>query len=335
MTTLILPTKNRPTAFNGWLNYMVRFYPNAPKIVIANGSEQHYLNHYRAIVNAFKDKINFEYLEYPEAMPLTDRWIEVLKKVEDEYIIPAADDDFPIMEKLLEGQAFLEQNPDYVLAIGPSIAITIKANQEILVNLSHAEGFEQDSPVDRMKRFSHIQYPTFYSVVRKKHCFQRSKKINPLFITGFGDYLMGIYDCLKGKVKLLDDFSYITTSNHNHSYCRQKDLFHYLFSQGDHVIHIRKKLCQWIQRHAVPNPNQALRLATRLIKENFVFLFGFHHITMEQVLPFERQLIKDLLTEGTATRARHVERMHFVIEVLKQTSTSNDNQFETYRRKNI
>src|SRR5215211_4290806 len=106
MTPLLIPTRNRPTSLLNLLRYIARFY-RSTYVIIADGSAEDYQRLNRRNIDSFKHDLAIDYRPYPADIPQFDRLLHVLRGETSETIILNGDDDFPMMETLQEGGAFL------------------------------------------------------------------------------------------------------------------------------------------------------------------------------------------------------------------------------------
>ncbi len=343
MITIVLPTKNRPTSFHHWLQYMTTFYPQAMTIVIANGSTPHYLPRYQEIIAQYKGPITLNHMIYDEKTSLSDRLIHVLNQLTDEFIIFSGDDDFPILETMQNGIEFLASHPDYVLAIGPMVHFQIFKKRKTLVNAVFSLPIDEDDMLTRLKKFCRHSFATFYAVQRREHVLDNLKKTKGLMTPGFMDYLFSIYNCLEGKIKYLDNYCFLRTQNDNHSYYKKSDPFGYLLTNGDKILAIRKMVTGWIVERSQLKPQQAFNLTTELFSEYISRLLMGDSFDMSSLDPrltlkdkhclnLQNNMLKSLNDPNHHIGRQYQEKVFYITTATLSTMQSNDNEFEKHVR---
>ncbi len=336
MATIVLPTRNRPTAFSGWLAYMDKFYGKGPRILVAEGgSDPKYTEDYLKAYELYKDKLNIGFYQYDKDVSIFERLIDVMKYAEDDFVIPSADDDFPVLEAFNKGIDFLKEHEDYSVVISPIMMLSMKKTNTVNFSLLHALQIDNDSAAKRIVEFAQRQFPTFYSVVRKDYFVQRHKVIEDYFISGFGDYLIGIYDCAFGKIKLLDEFSYIRSHNQKHSYFYHPDLFSHLLENGSKVLAIRDYVSRLLHEHGHVEPKQSHHMATNMIKENLGRWFGLLSMGKKDIPEKQQQDFRKLFNDKGVLQVDnnpYYEKIQFVIKMVKRSVLSEDNNVDDARR---
>ena len=232
MPKLFIPSRNRPSSLSNVLSYLVKFYPKT-EIIIADGSNASYNSAYKKIVTHFKNKINIQYFIYDSSLSMAERVIDVLKKIDDEFIIFGSDDDFPVMDFFSKAELFLKDNSDYTLAIGGTVALRILDNNSAQSKLLYSRSIEQNSPNQRIYEFIKWPYATCYSLVRREHVMNGAKHWDYSGMVAFGDFTMGFHNCIDGKIKSFEDICYFSTTNKVHSNKRRKNNLFYIERAND------------------------------------------------------------------------------------------------------
>jgi len=154
---------------------------------------------------------NINYFHYPNK-PFVEKLIDGLGKIDTEYTVLCADDDFITPTGLNACIEFLEDNKDYIVAHGQYIAIVPPGN-----NLEPDGHFcwrqkylsasnEFEDAVDRLRyHFKNYSCPTFYGVHRTSIMLlikqETEKHTNE---TRFAELLPSMLSVIYGKVKRLD-----------------------------------------------------------------------------------------------------------------------------------
>lgn len=334
MVTIVMPTKNRPYAVGRWLAYMNKFYPSGNNIIIADGSEDHYRQPYLDAIKPYRSELNLEYRCYPSELSPFDRYIDALNSINDEVILPSADDDYPIMETHQQGVDFLSNNNDYIAAVSPHVFVTCDKSNGLHLELSHAFEIRKLDSIARVNQYTNSQFPTFYSVIRREHLIERTAVIKNLLVSGFGDYLMGVIDCINGKLKLIEEFNFFRTRNEGHSYYVVDDLFFHVLENGDKVLEISQYLSEQISRHSNSNNREAEKIAQHLIKQQLGRQFSIVPFSHQHKPPSQLSMMKNLLTNAgnPNPKFKYFKQLLFVCHSVTKFLASNDNQNETNHR---
>lgn len=336
MATIVLPTKNRPTALSAWLYYMQRFYPRTEKIIIAEGgSKTSFKKKYDELIIQYQATLNIEYLNYPETLSYYDRMIDVLTNIDDEFIIPSTDDDFPIMDALLEGEDFLVKNAEYTMVLGPIIMLCVSSSNKVNYSLMHSLNISNDNPFTRIKQYCEHPFPTYYAVIRRNHLIERTAIIKEMLVSGFGDFLMGIYDCSMGKIKSNDNFCYIKSHNSNHSYYHHPNIFTHMLQHGKTIIAITNYIASLLHQHANLNEKKSLIQAKRLVMNNMGRWFGLISPNNHQITKKQQKIFSDLFDKTSKLKNDnnpHYDKLVCLKKLIRDVNQSDDNGDEPKRK---
>lgn len=337
MAKILIPSRNRPESLGKILGYLARFYPQT-EVIIANGSSTEYIAKYNQMIKAFDGKLSIEHRTYDVDFPFFDRILDVLENIDDEFVIMGADDDYPIIDIMEKGEAFLNKNPDYYTAMGSIIHLTYKPDGKISARLGHARSIMNASPQQRVKMFAQWPFSTTYAVTRREHLIERYKRARTMFLANFFDFVVGIHDCLMGKFKAYGDIGYICTRHARHSYLRADDQLVYL-RRSKEVLKLVDLFRDDLMKYADCSKEIAQREAIWLIRRRIEHLAGVQphgregfastKMFQEAVIQQQYDEFHGLFTSGHTIRESMIDRVQFIVDALKdQAVNSTDNQGE-------
>lgn len=333
---LLIPTRNRPAALGGVLDFLARFYPGTG-VLIADGSSEAYKPANRAAVERLRDSLALDYRPYPAEMPYFDRILDVLQGEDDEFFVMGADDDFPMMEVFEEGAHYLRKRPHCVTAMGTSVNLMVLGPGRLRARLNVARDIAGRSPAARARRYSAWPMATTYAVTRRALLLERGRWARELFLTGFHDYVVGVQDAIAGATRALPTLGVLRTHNYNHSYLRPGSALGFL-EQSGLVLRIAERFREALSRDGSLTPEEARREAEMLILRRIAILsggpiYGRQGFTEGPLFRDERvqeqlRLFRELFTEGSEARARYAEKLAFVAAILRRNARSSDNHGE-------
>ncbi len=345
MATLFIPTRNRPASLLGILRYYATLYPDVP-ILIADGSTEEYVEQNIATVKGIPNARVITYKLYPSDFPLYDRVLDALNSIDDEYVVWGADDDFLNIDCMLEGEAFLRTHPDYCLAMGYRVKLNFKTQDKLTAALWPVYPLEDDQPSARMMYYSRWHYANTYAVTLKSHVIGRCKKFHnsEILETGLGDLLPGLYDCMCGKIHIVDDISCFSTSNPVHAYIRANDRLYFL-RQADKFLRVVEDVALDLVNVCGKTQEVAKDYSERMILSRIRELTGyrFHKLKgfedsragNDPLLKRQLVLFKRLFTPGTVEREKYAPTLRFIAEVVRSVMRSGDNKHDTTGWDNI
>jgi glycosyltransferase domain-containing protein len=337
MPRLVIPTRNRPTSIARVLEYVARFYRGA-ELLVADGSERSYSAAYATAIGQVQDRLKIDYRVYGPGPTLSERMIDALSSVDDELVIVGADDDYPVLDVLERAAAFLNANPDYVIAIGGIIGLRLFDNGDVQAKLLHARSVEQASSIARINRFVEWPYATSYGVVRREHYIERYRNAELGGFPGFGDYTVGIHDCVAGKIKALDEICYFTTTNPAHSKLRRRSSLFYL-ERAPEVLAMKDHYKEVLTQQPGVTEERAEQIAVRLINTRIAEMvtpapqnrpgFGRSELFKDPVVARLYAQFQALFEEGSALRERLLPQVRHVVSAMHQVAMSKtDNRDE-------
>lgn len=207
--TLIIPTHER----HRYLKRVLEYYEECDlKIIVIDSSK----NHYSDIIS----NTNVEYIHCP-SMDWIDKALIAAHKVESEYLVMCADDDFLAKTSFEVCLNFLNLNPEYEQVQGFLLGFN-HLNETTKFNLIYPHSFnyqlDSDSPIDRLESYYKNFIQLFY-VVRRTAGFRDALieiKDNGLEHKTI-DQAICSFSVINGKTKVLPIFfgarEYIPTSN--------------------------------------------------------------------------------------------------------------------------
>ena len=200
-STIIVPTRNRPTSLRCLLAYLGKFYPGA-KLVIADGSMPESQFENEAICREASGRLQLDYRAFDADIAFTERVRTVLESLPEDQYVFGADDDFPVLEVLGAARRFLEQNSDYSVCGGYNYRLNIGDDGKMRRLMFNARSIEDNRASERYRRYADLDFHTYYCVASRSHFLSRYDRIEETFIVGFGDYMLGFHDLMHGKLKV-------------------------------------------------------------------------------------------------------------------------------------
>lgn len=336
MTPLFIPTRNRPTALSNMLRYLVRFYPST-HVIIADGSSENYKVLNRQHVDFFKHELAVDYRPYPPDLPMYDRMLDVLRDVSSELVINGSDDDYPLIDTLREGEAFLQDHRDYSTAVGMLVNLWLDSPNELRAQLFPMRPVIADSALARARQYAadHYLFATAFAVTRREALIERYERARKLFLVSFIDYTIGIHDCMCGKIKALPKIGFISTRNYNHAYLRTEARLQYL-RRSSEVLRQGDQFCEDLMQYAGLDEETAKKESAYLIKERIRVLINraphrMRPVKSRPINPIVQKqfvMFNALFEKGTPVRAEYEERLTFILQALKTNAESDDNKGE-------
>ncbi|MCB1356942.1 MAG: TIGR00180 family glycosyltransferase [Maritimibacter sp.] len=342
MPKLLIPTRNRPFALGQVLDYLERFYPGT-EVIVADGSA----DEYKAAVAETcggRGGAAVDLRSYPYELPLFERILDVLRSEDGEYFVMGADDDFPMMEVMDEGEAFLEEHPDHCLAMGSYVSLFLQAPDSINAQLRIARTLAQENPLQRMRSATEMVMQTTYATARRDLLIERYDRARHVFLTGFFDFATALQDSIRGKIHAFPKIGFISTRNYNHSYLRQEDNLIHLRRSDDLLWLIHRTRDDLVAATGMDEDRatvQCGRLFNLAICNNsgrrFDRVDGFHEGPVFKHPAVQRQIedFNDLFKDGTAVREVYRERLSFIGEALRANAMSEDNRGEKDRHETL
>lgn len=322
---LLIPTRNRPESLSSVLTFLESFYPGT-QVIVADGSSEEFKPRVEEAVAGFAS-LDLSFRSYPFDVSIFDRLLDVLEAESEEFIVMGADDDYPMMDTLSRGEAFLKANPDHVLAIGWLLVFDLQAQNELTARTSLTLPVTADDPLGRVRRYSQWPYPTSYSVGRRETLINRYQKSKKTGVGGVGDLVMGLLDCLQGKIHVVDDFSVIMTRNYSGSYLRMASKLDFL-DKGPVIAEIARGFASDLESASGQSNEEAFAIASRIFGRHIgLAMANIKNHMHPQVLKSnllenprfisQTDAFERLFKAGTAEHQNYREKMLFITEALR------------------
>lgn len=176
--SVLLPTKNRPRM----LSRALSFYEKTPQqfeINILDSSSIDYRDTVKKIVNNSNLKLNF--IEYHHEVSLRHKILDIVSKIDSEYVLMIADDDILIPESISRCLEFLIFNQEYSAASGRSYNFYISNENKIKFSSYFQRSYEEDDPIHRFCEHMRNWSTSAYSIQRTrnfKEIFEAMGKFN-------------------------------------------------------------------------------------------------------------------------------------------------------------
>ncbi len=207
ISTILIPTYNRPYQLNRLLDYMLKNYNlEQVKIVVLDGSYKDAQTNEKTC-----NQLGIEYRGYSPDVPLLERWLDGIKHVKTEFVSFLADDDILQPQGYYDSLNFLQTHSDYVAAHGNYIWFKEQEKQTLLYPGYQTFSIEDEYPLKRLFYFLADYLPITYALYRTnilQTAYQRTISNLPLDNYHFTELLSGCIPVLLGKVKKLDTHYY-------------------------------------------------------------------------------------------------------------------------------
>lgn len=331
---VIIPTRNRPTSLRGVLDYYERFYPRVD-LLIADGSAPEFKERNQQVVE--RSPLRVDYRSFDASISLFDRLLEVLHAIDTEYVVMAADDDYPILETMERAQKRLQEKPDAICAGGHLVHVGITSADGGIARLDPVRHIMADDAGRRMRMFGALPFTTTYGVARRELLIHRYEFLSGWSMPGFFDLAVGLMDLSRGKFVAIPDLGFICTRNFVHSYYRAEEPLVYL-RRAAAVLELHDLLLERLSHTADHDPESAADVVRSVIARRVAALAGappYRIVGFTERPPYKtpivdgaRQLFADLFHADTEVRAKYGERLAFIAERLGETLESSDNAGE-------
>lgn len=214
MLTALLHTRNRPEFLIRAINYYNdKFhYP----LFILDASDDNYFNEIASNLIAIKPRFPLEILHHHGAVPLYQRFSDVLRKISSPYILLMADDDLYYEPWIDASMRYLEEHPSCGTVYGHAITFELDSYipfggiKRFAITKPNpvARWMEHESPIDRLAELGKGPWTTtgWYAMQRteifRKIVYQaKAAQFNNEMLERLLTILQPIY----GKVVMLDD----------------------------------------------------------------------------------------------------------------------------------
>lgn len=328
MTTLVIPTRNRPRSLSLVLEFIERFYP-ATRVVIADGSSPDFQKATAARVSSFNG-LGIDFLPYPASLSLFDRLLDALRQVPDEFVIMGADDDFPLIATLEQGRPFLEAHPDYALAAGTMLVIEERSPGKLAAIIRPCRPIAEQKAAARIRHYAEWPVPLSYGLCRRRTLIARFTNTKLCPMGEVYDLLAGVFDCISGKVHAIPDISVVLTRNHAQTYWRAASRLEFL-DQGPQLASMIRNFAGTLHGLGELESRAAEDVATRIFLRHIGTYFlglpyasqprfidgGLHRL---EIIAAQFALFDRIFTPATAEHDAMRERLAFIVTALAANS---------------
>lgn len=326
---LLIPTRNRPQSLGTVLAYLERFYPDT-QVIVADGSHPDFKDAVAASVGRFQ-RLAVEFKSYPYEMSFFDRLDDVLRNEREDYVALNADDDYPMVETLRRGEAFLKDNPDYALATGALLSLELTARGELLASLRTARPITHETLEGRIRQYTAWPYPLSYGVCRRQVLINRQRRAQDAVLGELDDLVAGMSDCIDGKVHAIGEVGLILTRNFTQSYLRVDTKLDFL-EHGPLIARLARDFAREFVSGGTSEPS-ATQLATEIFARRVgSYLTGipYHHqaqfinsnVHRHRFLRHQCDQFERIFKAEAPEHARYRERLLFISRALRETAAA-------------
>ncbi|WP_188111183.1 TIGR00180 family glycosyltransferase [Nocardioides antri] len=334
---ILIPTRNRPTALRGLLEYLARFYPGAD-VFVADGSHPEFQPQNEAYVKSLQESgaPHVEYQAFHHDISLFERLSTVLQSLDSEFVSLCADDDYPVVETLEQAERRLAETPGAMFAGGHLVHININSTRSSVARLDAVRDLTSDDVLERLTMFGAFPFTTSYGVARRELLIERYAFLQTWTSTSFFDLAVGLTDLIQGKFVGVPEFAFLCTRNEVHSYYRPEDGLAYLRNAGK-VLDLNDRLVQRLV-DAGCEPERTSQVVGSVVARRLAGVVGhppFRLVGFRETYPYAtpgmdhaRAKFADLFVEGTPERERYAERLQFISDNVRRILESTDNAGE-------
>ncbi|MFC1735410.1 TIGR00180 family glycosyltransferase [Candidatus Hydrogenedentota bacterium] len=219
MTTIVIPTYNRPQYLRRTLRYYEAMGCPYP-IVVGDSSADESLDTNRETISSLQTSLSIEHLEFKSTTEFFEKLALIFERLDGDYALMCADDDFVTPTGIGECVTFLDAHPDFSVAHGYAAVVGVKPESSCPSRpCAHAHQYVQrtvDRETGAARLMDHLANysTTFYSVHRLKD-IARNWRISFENTTDlrFGELLPSCLSVIQGKVKCLDILYMVRQTN--------------------------------------------------------------------------------------------------------------------------
>ncbi len=213
--SVVIPTFEGTSFLKRTLDYF-RHVSFKGRIVLADNSSGDHRKFVAACSREYPD-LGLEVLAFPENIRFLDKMTATLEKIDSQFVLLHAHDDFMVPQGVEQCVAFLAGNPDYSVARGRVAMFALARNAsepsgQVAVSLvpHPMRGYEQPDAVERLLVHIERYASTFYSVHRRDsllESFRLTERATQNVI--FFQYLSSCIAALQGKIWCSDQLFYV------------------------------------------------------------------------------------------------------------------------------
>jgi glycosyltransferase domain-containing protein len=186
------------------------------RVVLADNSSGDHRKFVAACSSDYPD-LALEVRAFPETIRFLDKMAATLEKIDSQFVLLHAHDDFMVPQGVERCVDFLAANPDYSAARGRIAMFALARNAhepagQVAVSLvpHPMRGYEQPDAVERLLAHIERYASTFYSVHRREcllESFRFTERATQNVI--FFQYLSSCMAALLGKIRCSDELFYV------------------------------------------------------------------------------------------------------------------------------
>ena len=297
---LLIPTKDRTSFLERALHFYAQ-YEQCPKIVIADSSNEQFLESNKDLINRFSSHLEVEQLVFDEDFPIVDKIIDSVKALDKyKFMAMVADDDFLSLAIGPQCLEFLRKSEKHAFATG--ISVRIKSNNLNPPNpnkTTFSKTILADSPLERARIYASCKRHKMYGFHNRKLFLESlidSKLVLRRELDIFTEYFLYLSVILRGKFLCLDEIG-IVFIDHDKNVCRN-------YEQLDLPVHKQDTYEEQI--------NVASEILAKWLAKNDVT-----H-TVESTKPIFEQIVRELFEKKRNSYAQHKRlcKKYFVFRII-------------------
>jgi|GEM_PF-2168080 len=338
MARILIPTRNRPTSLAAVLRFLDRCFPDT-ELIIADGSSDEHAAANDANIKGGNYRIGIDYRRYPYDMPFFDRLLDVLENEADPYFIMGSDDDYPLMDALQAAEQKLKDDSLASTAMGPTLHLFWYPDGLANARLGVVRPIDARRPLPRARQYSVWPFSTTYSVTKREVLIERYKRARSLFVPGFFDFGVGLYDCMCGKIATVPDVTFIGTRNYNHNYLRAASKLQFL-EFADDVVALLDQIAADLGTYCGVPEDERRRLAEQLLRHRLAELLGagvHQQKGFELTANFQKPIVqtqfenfRTLFMPDSPSRTKMLGYLEYIGAALSDVIGSQDNAGEPH-----
>lgn len=188
----------------------------------------------------------YTYKRYPKDLNLSDyfkKCHQSILEIKTPYVMLADNDDFPIAEGQSKAIQFLDKNPSYIGCNGrvPGIVLSPDSQKPYGKNILFLPYYcqvmdvqvkvDQDRAVERIEAYLKNFYSIYYSVFKTESLVCTFQKIEELNFSELGivELFFSYMQLAQGKIKSIQETTYVRQKGSSQTAAAQKDWFYRLF----------------------------------------------------------------------------------------------------------
>ena len=293
--TIIIPTHNRHDYLRRNLCYLNTF-ENFFDIVVLDSSNEEFI-----YLNEFECRIKYR---HSPGLNFYGKFFDIKKFIETEYVLICADDDFVILESVLEIIKYLDKNREYGSGQGVSQSFFLNKNNKLskfnTYNNMVEDYINDDSSSNRILHFmKNYIYPTHYSVIRTTIFIKIFDKLSSqdnifLYYSQLYEFLLPLYLIIESKHFVHNIFYYareIIFNSSGHLIITVDEVITNKKYKNDYNIFL-SSVSEYLSRIENINLNDARKIIEEAIQVYvYCFLPEFHKLKILKKIFYKKKII--------------------------------------------